>query len=214
MILLALETATDVPTLALGGGGGGGGGAASRVLAHRRELSRTIDAEVAALLAVGGRRIADLDGVVIADGPGSFTGLRIGAAFAKGLCRAAGLPLYVAPSMLGAARARGQRGGTILVEYDALRGDVYRAAYRFAPDATAVDTLLAPGLARPGEPPAVEPSSILARAGPADAGAEQLLRLVGVPGGAHAVADPATFEPAYGRPAEAEARRLARREPA
>ncbi len=211
MILLALETATDVPTLALGGRGGG---AASRVLAHRRELSRTIDAEVAALLAEGGLRIADLEGVVVADGPGSFTGLRIGAAFAKGLCRAAGLPLYVAPSMLGAARARGQRGGTILVEYDALRGDVYRAVYRFAPDAVSVETLLAPGLTHPGEPPGMEPSSILARAGARDASAAQLLRLVGVSGGARTVTDPGTFEPAYGRPAEAEARRLARREPA
>lgn len=211
MILLALETATDVPTLALGGRSGG---AASRALAHRGELSRTIDAEVAALLAESGLRIADLEGVVVADGPGSFTGLRIGAAFAKGLCRAAGLPLYVAPSMLGAARARGQRGGTVLVEYDALRGDVYRAVYRFAPDAASVETLLAPGLAHGGWLPAIEPPAILARAGPRDASATQLLWLVGVPGGARTVPEPGTFEPAYGRPAEAEARRLARREPA
>lgn len=41
----------------------------------------------------------DLHGVVVASGPGSFTGLRIGMAFAKGLCLAMNLPLIPVPTL-------------------------------------------------------------------------------------------------------------------
>ncbi len=208
MSLLALETATDYPSLAVGGGAVT---ISARALGDRRDLSRLIEGEVAALLAGAALRVRDLAGVVIADGPGSFTGLRIAAAFAKGVCRAAGVPLYAVPSMLGAARARAgdREGRTVLVEYDALRGDVYRAVYRFSPGAASVETLRAPHLAR-AEEPAPAPANAT-RAHERDAGAAQLIGLVDVPGGARRVADPGAFEPDYGRPAEAEARRLARR---
>jgi len=48
----------------------------------------------------------DLDAVVVARGPGSFTGLRVGLALAAGLAYARHIPLYVADSLpiLGAAR--------------------------------------------------------------------------------------------------------------
>jgi tRNA threonylcarbamoyladenosine biosynthesis protein TsaB len=205
-LLLGLDTATDRPTLALAAGGVPG---ADVALANRRDLSRDIERAAARLLADHGARPADLTGVVVADGPGSFTGLRIGIAFAKGLCRGLGVPLFTAPSLLGAARAAAPAGGTVLVAYDALRGEVYRAVYRITTGAAPrVEVALAAALAAAESP--VPYAGALIPAGARWASAAALLALVGVPNGAIPVAEPADWEPAYGRPAEAEARLLAR----
>ena len=202
-LYLALDTATDVPSLALGTPDDPG---IDLRIPSRRDLSREIELVAGRLLGKRGVSPGSLAGVVVADGPGSFTGLRIGIAFAKGLCRAAGLPLLAAPSLLGAAWAAGRGAGAVVAEYDALRGDVYRAAYRLA--AGGVEVLLRPELAAAGSPVAL--AGPFARASAADASAAALLRLIGVRGGAQRVEDPAAWEPAYGRPAEAEARLRAR----
>ena len=65
------------------------------------------------------------------DGPGSFTGLRVGAAVAKALVQARGLPLWTAPSLLVRAAGVARDGRTVLAVADALRGELYAAAYRF-----------------------------------------------------------------------------------
>jgi tRNA threonylcarbamoyl adenosine modification protein YeaZ len=202
-LYLALDTATDVPSLALGSPDAPG---EDLRIPSRRDLSREIEHVVGRLLSARGVTVGDLEGVVVADGPGSFTGLRIGIAFAKGLCRARSLPLRSAPSLLGAAWTAARGAGVTLVEYDALRGDVYRAAYRFAPGS--VEVLLAPALVAAGSPVPLPPGFVRATA--EHASAAQLLRLIRHGGGAQAVADPAAWEPAYGRPAEAEARYRAR----
>jgi tRNA threonylcarbamoyl adenosine modification protein YeaZ len=201
-VFLALDTATDGPSLALGSPASPG---PDLRIPTRRDLSRDIEREAARLLAGPGVGVGDLAGVVVADGPGSFTGLRIGIAFAKGLCRAAGIPLLVAPSLMAAALAASAGAAPVLVEYDALRGDVYRAAYRFL---DAVEVLAAPALVRADSPVHLAPP--FRRAGASHASAASLLKLVGMPGGATAIGDPAAWEPFYGRPAEAEARYRAR----
>lgn len=216
-LYLAFDTATDHPSLALGSPESPG---EDVLVASRRDLSRDIEAATRSLLARAQVGLGDLAGVVVADGPGSFTGLRIGIAFAKGLCRASGLPLVAAPSLLGAAlracEGRGESEATVLVEYDALRGDVYRAVYRFGPAGPAgggagarerVDVLLAPALVRREAPaPVPEP---LVRAGPAEASAGALVRLHRTRGALVPIASPDAWEPDYGRLAEAEARRRA-----
>jgi tRNA threonylcarbamoyl adenosine modification protein YeaZ len=200
-LFLALDTATDRPTLALGTPAAPGADVAA---SHRHDLSRDIDRLARELLAARGSSVRQLGGIVVADGPGSFTGLRIGIAFAKGLCRVLGVPLLTAPSLLGAARAAAANGGLVLAEYDALRGDVYRALYRFGP--AGVEIIIPPALCRAD---ASAPAGA-ARAGGSDASAAALLSLVGIGGGPVPVLEPAIWEPDYGRPAEAEARRLAR----
>jgi tRNA threonylcarbamoyl adenosine modification protein YeaZ len=202
-LYLALDTATDVPSLALGTPEAPGD---DLRIPSRRDLSREIDHAVLRLFAGRGVDAGKLAGVVVADGPGSFTGLRIGIAFAKGLCRAGRLPLFAAPSLLGAAWTAAPGSGVVLAEYDALRGDVYRAAYRLGRGA--VEVLLAPALAAAGS--SADLPEGYARAGAEQASAASLLRLVAVKAGAHAVADPSGWEPDYGRPAEAEARFRAR----
>ena len=202
-LYLALDTATDVPSLALGTPDAPGAGIR---IPSRRDLSREIERAVGALLAARGVGAADLAGVVVADGPGSFTGLRIGIAFAKGLCRARSLPLIAAPSLLGAAWTATHGAGVAVAEYDALRGDVYRAAYRVT--GREVETLLAPTVVAAASPAALAAGYVRATA--EHASAASLLGLLRVKGAAHAVADPAGWEPSYGRPAEAEARYRAR----
>ena len=202
-LYLALDTATDAPSLALGTPASPG---EDLGIPSRRDLSRQIEHAAGRLLAGRGAGVGELAGVVVADGPGSFTGLRIGIAFAKGLCRARSLPLLAAPSLLGAAWAAVCGEGVALAEYDALRGDVYRAAYRLA--GGGVEVLLAPVLVTAGA--SVPLQGAYARALARHASAAALIRLVGLTGGARAVADPAGWEPDYGRPAEAEARYRAR----
>ena len=219
-LFLALDTATDVPSIALGAPGEA---AAEVRLSGRRELSREIERVVERLLSARGAAAGDLTGVIVADGPGSFTGLRIGIAFAKGLCRARDLPLLTGASLLGAALAASGGEGTVLVEYDALRGDVYRAVYRFTPgderaiggegaaagrDAARVDVLNPPSLVSRDVPPPAY--SDLVRADATSASAAALLRLRGFARGLARVDAPDLWEPAYGRLAEAEVRYRAR----
>lgn len=60
---------------------------------------------VAGLLAAQGLRAADLAGVAVGMGPGSYTGLRSSIAFARALCWGAGCPLVGLPSVAGQAAA-------------------------------------------------------------------------------------------------------------
>lgn len=206
-MILAFDTATEYPTIALGNPGDPG---ADVRVEDRRSLSRDIGTIVSGVLAARGVVAGALTGVLVADGPGAFTGLRIGAAFAKGLCRALGVPLLSAPSLLGAAAAAARAAGgsepvDVEVRYDALRGECYRAVYRVGWGG--VEVVEAPGLAPAG---AERPGGPGTRASERNASAAALLGLVGRPGGPVPVGDPGRWEPAYGRLAEAEARRLAR----
>jgi tRNA threonylcarbamoyladenosine biosynthesis protein TsaB len=207
-MILSLDTATDWPSLALGTAADPG---EDLRLPDRRDLSRHIERVVAGLLAARGAGPRDLAGVCVADGPGSFTGLRIGAAFAKGLCRALGVPLLVAPSLVGAAVQAARRSGAglprdVVVRYDALRGEWYRAVYCVA--ASGIVVLVPPGLSpvSGGDDPSVSGALVATER---DASAAALLSCVGRPGGPVAVAGPGVWEPVYGRLAAAEARRLA-----
>jgi tRNA threonylcarbamoyl adenosine modification protein YeaZ len=213
---LALDTATDTPSVAVGIPGEA---VADVRLSGRRELSREIERLVERLLSARGFVAPDLAGVIVADGPGSFTGLRIGIAFAKGLCRAAGLPLLAGPSLLGAALAACGGEGTVLAEYDALRGDVYRAVYRFTRPsvgkpsgrgvtAGVVEVLAAPALVPRDAPWPPYPALLRADAGLASAAS--LVGLHAFAGGLALLDPPDAWEPAYGRLAEAEVRYRAR----
>lgn len=87
------------------------------------------------LLANAGHSLPHLAAVALSDGPGSYTGLRIGAAAAKGLCFALDIPLLAVGTL--AALARQVASVTALPQdvlfcpmLDARRQEVYMALYR------------------------------------------------------------------------------------
>jgi tRNA threonylcarbamoyladenosine biosynthesis protein TsaB len=84
----------------------------------------------------------DIGAIVVGAGPGSFTGVRIAAATARGLAAALQVPL-MAYSSLAALAATAARGDTpVCAMFDARRGEVYGACYRFG--SGRIETLVEP----------------------------------------------------------------------
>lgn len=74
-----------------------------------------------------------LDAVAVSSGPGSFTGLRIGSATAKGLAEALDIPIVEIPTLLGLACNAYGSDEIICPIMDARREQVYTAVYRSVP---------------------------------------------------------------------------------
>jgi tRNA threonylcarbamoyladenosine biosynthesis protein TsaB len=221
---LALDTATERASVALGEPGAGSTALEENLVGARRHAAALLPI-VQDLLRRTGSTLDDLRGIVVSDGPGSFTGLRVGASVAKALVHARRLPLWTAPSLLVRAAGIARPNALILSVANALRGEVYAAAYHFAPQS--IRTELIPSVRRPedivtagfqpdiviGEAPA-QVLAILEQwvgkpvVGPPDGAphAARLLDLVGRPGGAREIEAVREWEPVYGRPAEAQAR--------
>ncbi len=92
---------------------------------HGRDLAPALSA----LLSDLGWRIGDVDLLAVSLGPGSYTGLRIGTAFAKALAFSAGKPLVGVPSFEAMVRrAPGARGPVVPV-LDAHWGQMYASVF-------------------------------------------------------------------------------------
>lgn len=138
MLTLALETSTPLGGLAIGDEMGL---IAECTLGVRATHSETVLDEVARVVARAGRRPPDIGRVVVGAGPGSFTGVRIAASLAKGLCYALDIPLYAYSSLRAVAAASGT--SPLCALFDARRGEVYAAAY----EDPAAEAVLEPGVA-------------------------------------------------------------------
>jgi N6-L-threonylcarbamoyladenine synthase len=111
-------------------------------------------------LSANGLSVRDVDEVVVGRGPGSFTGVRIGVATAKGLAQGLGVPLYGVGTL--DAVAWGFSAETVLlgVVGDAMRGEVYPSLFRcgrgrvarITPDSVAKPMEVAEEWSRLGEP--------------------------------------------------------------
>jgi len=80
-------------------------------------------------LETAGADIADIDVIACSRGPGSFTGVRIGAAAAKGLAQALAKPLIPVPTLQALAYNVFDESALIVPIMDARRGEVYACAY-------------------------------------------------------------------------------------
>ena len=126
MNVLAIDTATEVLGIALSTGG------ERRVTTVRIGLkhSETLLPWIKLLIEDSGIQLDDLQLIVCSLGPGSFTGLRIGLAAAKGLAAGSPCPLIGIPGLDALAfRYRSFRGVVIPLS-DARRNMVYAALYR------------------------------------------------------------------------------------
>jgi tRNA threonylcarbamoyladenosine biosynthesis protein TsaB len=227
LIALGIETATDRLSVALSRPGAP---VIERHLDGARRHAAALLPMVAALLEEGDTPLGSVDILAMADGPGSFTGLRVGAAAVKALARAnPATGVWTASSlMVRAAGVAVPHGARVLVVTSALRGELYAASYRFDLPA-GIETLMPPGLATPESLHGQAPDLLVADAQerimerlaaqfavPSVRGfaslpsAAALLMLVRVAGGAEPVTDLDNWEPTYGRPAEAQVKWEAR----
>ena len=117
--VLVIDTCGEVGGVALGDGEDV---VASEVLPAREASSALLPA-IARLMEEQGWALAELDGVGVVIGPGSFTGVRVGLAAAKGLCEAAGLGLVGVSRLEVLAEAGGLSDGFAVL--DAGRGEFY-----------------------------------------------------------------------------------------
>ena len=93
--------------------------------------SETLLPMIEALLGILKLTVQDMDAIAVSAGPGSFTGLRIGAATAKGLALAADLPIIRVSSLAAMGyNVHGDEHTIVCPIMDARRGQVYSAAYR------------------------------------------------------------------------------------
>jgi tRNA threonylcarbamoyladenosine biosynthesis protein TsaB len=124
-VLLAIDTCLNACSTAVMDG--------ARVLAARSEPMERGHQErlaplLAELMAEAGVAFADLDGVAVTVGPGSFTGLRVGLAFAKGLGLALERPVTGVGTLHAMAASVGEHGRVAAV-IDARREQVYLQAF-------------------------------------------------------------------------------------
>ena len=131
-LLLLLETATAVCSVAVCRG--------TEILALQtskmeREHASMLTVYIREVMALAGFNLRDLDAVVVSKGPGSYTGLRIGVAAAKGICFTLNKPLIAVDTHLAmAAQYNLEYGADLNVDdvlvpvIDARRMEVYGAA--------------------------------------------------------------------------------------
>ncbi|MGE6741913.1 tRNA (adenosine(37)-N6)-threonylcarbamoyltransferase complex dimerization subunit type 1 TsaB [Allorhizobium pseudoryzae] len=113
------------------------------VLAHVTERigkghAERLMAMIEEVLTSAGLELTDLDRVAVTIGPGSFTGIRVGVAAARGLALALKIPSVGVSTLevMAAAFLRDQPGQAVLAAMDAKRDEIYAQA--FAPDGTAL----------------------------------------------------------------------------
>jgi tRNA threonylcarbamoyl adenosine modification protein YeaZ len=150
VLILAIDTSTSAITVALHDD--------TRVLAAASHLDPRAHTEwvtplVASCLASAGVTPRDLTAVVVGNGPGPFTGLRVGIVTGLTMGHALGVPVHGICSLdvLAAQAAETLDAGELLVATDARRKEVYWS--RYAVRSGAVERLTFPAVERPAELP-------------------------------------------------------------
>ena len=127
MFVLGIDTATQVASVGILRTG--------EVLAEESRHERANHTEtllplISKVLTQAGVTLPEIMGIGVSIGPGSFTGLRIGVASAKGLAYQSGLPIAGISTLEANAACAGDFVGTVASMIDARKGDVYLAFFR------------------------------------------------------------------------------------
>ena len=144
MLLLALDTAGPDCAAALARLRSG----ECEIVAERSEALGRGHAErlmpmIEALLAAASSSFADIGRIAVTTGPGSFTGIRVGVAAARGLALALAIPAVGIGSLeaLASGAAKGHRAGTAIAALDAKREEVYMLAQDIASEAIVIEAV-------------------------------------------------------------------------
>ncbi|MBP3685263.1 MAG: tRNA (adenosine(37)-N6)-threonylcarbamoyltransferase complex dimerization subunit type 1 TsaB [Oscillospiraceae bacterium] len=126
MLILAFETSAKAASVALHDG--------QKLLGEHYQNtglthSQTLMVMAEDLLKQCGKTMADVTAVAVAEGPGSFTGVRIGVAAAKGLSWGGQLPCYGISTLEAMAVSLGAYNGYVCPCMDARRNQVYNALF-------------------------------------------------------------------------------------
>lgn len=128
-LILSIETATYICSVALSEG--------DRIIAIRETNeknahSRLLTVFIDEILNEAGIKATQLDAIAVSEGPGSYTGLRIGVSAAKGICYAIGKPLIDISTLKALALAmqyESTDGDLLIPAIDARRMEIYTAVY-------------------------------------------------------------------------------------
>jgi len=131
MKILALDTATKSCSVAVTDGGSL---SAELTILKNQTHSKHLMEFIHSVLEITGLGVADLDGLAVTIGPGSFTGLRIGISTIKGLAHALDKPVVGISSLKALAWQCAETSYLICPLLDARKGEVYGATYRFNED--------------------------------------------------------------------------------
>ena len=127
MLILAFETSAKAASVALMDG--------TKLLGESYQNtglthSQTLMVMAEDMLKQCGKSAADIQAVAVAEGPGSFTGVRIGVAAAKGFAWGKEIPCYGVSTLEAMAESLGIYEGYICPAMDARRSQVYNALFR------------------------------------------------------------------------------------
>ena len=125
-VILMIETSTEWCSVAISAG--------ERIIARRitetgRQHASLLAPFVQEALNDAGLKVSDCDAVAVSEGPGSYTGLRVGVSTAKGLCFGAGIPLLAVDTLRILAMQGAGKADFIVPMIDARRMEVYCAVF-------------------------------------------------------------------------------------
>jgi tRNA threonylcarbamoyladenosine biosynthesis protein TsaB len=120
-LLLAIDTCGPSGSVALGRIPGRDLELLGQTELAGRSYSATLVSAIAELLNSAGLELSKLDGIIVVNGPGSFTGVRVGVSAAKGLAQGANIPVVALSRLEILARKSGVPSAAL----DAHRGEVY-----------------------------------------------------------------------------------------
>lgn len=129
MLILAIDTATKIGSVALYDDGVGIVGEINLYVKinHSNVIMKSIDS----LFDLSGYTIKDVDKIAVTTGPGSFTGIRIGVAIAKGLAYSLKKPIIGINELDVLAETGEEREGLIVPLIDARKERVYYSQYKY-----------------------------------------------------------------------------------
>ena len=137
--ILLIETATDVCSVALSVQGKV---IQEETLTSGKRHSAALTGMIQSITETLPRQLRSLSAVAISEGPGSYTGLRVGASVAKALCFSLEIPLISVSTLQALATPYRTYDDVVMSTIDARRQEAYAATYLKGAQQTSVESVI------------------------------------------------------------------------